>query len=77
MASVRLFALTNAQGTAMAETGLCGDCKRDPENVTTAIEDAKVAGDWVNLDGAVFVDVSANPDIVCTVCGAAQASEDR
>lgn len=64
-----VYALTNTQGTAMPETGLCADCKRAPENVARAVQAAKTAGDWVNLDGAVFVDVTANDQVHCTACG--------
>jgi hypothetical protein len=59
------YALLSNQGTAMSETGLCGQHYANPETREMALEEAARADDW---DGnPEFTDVSGNDAIHCIV----------
>jgi hypothetical protein len=62
-----LYALTSIDGTAMAETALCGKDLKDP----VAQEQAR---SWAGTDhdGGYFTDCTNNEEIVCQQCGYGQ-----
>lgn len=68
--SLKMYALTTTQGTAMSETGLCSVCLADPRSRDAALEAAAQSDDW---DGdKEFKDCSGND---CLVCGCAHCED--
>lgn len=63
-----MYALTNTQGTSMAEAILCGDCHHSSYRRHMVRLFAEKASDW---DGGGFADATENTACECTVCGAA------
>lgn len=67
---MRIYALCNAQGTAMAETALCED-HSDPANRRNArLLAMHEPGGGPHGGGTGFIDCTGNDALACTVCGA-------
>lgn len=62
-----MYALTSKQGTAMAETALCGSCVLMGSEKGRVQGEAGIAGDW---DGdPAMKDCTPNDALTCTHCG--------
>lgn len=63
----RMYASVSTQGTAMAETALCGTHEAVPEMVARVLAEAELAGDWDHKDRH---DCTGNDALECYACGA-------